>query len=182
MRPSVLIATLLALTAGAARAQTQAAGLWEHTLQVQSASGEIERAQAQLQQQLATMPPEQRKQLEGLMASRGVQLNPQGTTLKVCIGKEQAARPAQPPLSGDCRQTDLQRSGNTLRYKFACSTPQQVVGESQIAWSGDKSYAGTSQVTSQVDGKPQRMTMTMTGRWLGTDCGAVQPIPATPGS
>ena len=181
MRLPLLIAILLSLAGAAVQAQTQAAGLWEHTMTVQSSSGEIEAARTQLQQQLAAMPPDKRRQIEEMMASRGVKLNAQGTTLKVCIGKEQAARPAQPPMSGDCRQSDVQRSANSMRYKFACTTPQKVEGEGEVTWSGDKSYAGTSTVTSQVNGKPQQMRMTMNGRWLGADCGDVKPLAAPSG-
>jgi uncharacterized membrane protein YkoI len=180
MFKTVTALAALACAALAAQAQTPAPGLWEHSFSMKSANGEMERAQAQLQQQLAAMPPAQRKQIEDMMASRGVHMNAQGVTTQVCLTKEQAAKPVEPRLAGDCKQTSLERSAGTMSYKFTCTSPRQASGEGKISYASDKAYSGTGSVTTQIDGKPQQMNMAMSGKWLGTECGDVKPIGAMP--
>ncbi|HZT56342.1 MAG TPA: DUF3617 domain-containing protein [Burkholderiaceae bacterium] len=174
-----LPAILLALTAIGAHAQTQAPGLWEHSFTMKSPGGEMERAQAEMHKQLAAMPPAERKKIEDMMASRGVKTGAQGTTAKFCLTKEQAAKPAEPHMSGDCAQSDVKRSGNTVSYKFACTKPHPVSGEGQVSYLGDKAYTGRSSLTTQAKGVPQQMTMEMSGKWLAADCGDVKPLGAS---
>ena len=178
-KPALVAATMM-LSAVCAHAQTQAPGLWEHTFKLTSQGGEMEKAQAQMQAQLAAMPPEQRKKIDEMMKKRGVTMGAQGTTAKFCLTKEQAAKAAEPHMTGDCKQTDIKRSGNTMGYKFACTAPQQVSGEGQITYLSDKAYSGKSSMTTQVKGQPHQMGMDMSGKWLGADCGDVKPVGALP--
>jgi Protein of unknown function (DUF3617) len=170
-----LIGAALALAVLSAQAQTQAPGLWEHTVNMKSSGGEMERAQAEMQKQLAAMSPEQRKQMEQMMAGRGMAMGPQGTTMKVCVSKEQAARPAEPRMDGDCTQKDVQRSGNSVRFKFECTKPRPTSGEGEWTFSSDKAYTGRMLMMSEAKGRPQEMKMDMAGKWLGADCGDIKP-------
>ncbi len=47
-----------------ASAQNLKPGLWEVTNKMQSGSGELEKGMAQMQREMAGMPPEQRKMME----------------------------------------------------------------------------------------------------------------------
>lgn len=172
----VLPAAVLAFIVLAAHAQTQAPGLWEHTMKMKSAGGEMEKAQAEMHKQMAAMPPEQRKQMEQAMGGRGMAMGAQGTSVKVCLTKEQAARAAEPRMQGDCTRQDVQRSGNTMKFKFACTKPQPSSGEGEMTFPSDKAYTGKTSVTTQVKGQPQQMNMEMSGKWLGADCGEVKPM------
>jgi hypothetical protein len=170
-------AATLSLVSLAANAQTQAAGLWEHSFTMKTSDGQMEKAMAEMQKQMAAMPPEQRKQMEAAMASHGVKLGPSGTTSRVCISKEQAEMPPETRMSqGECTQKDVQRSGRTMKFKFECAKPPSSV-EGEVTYASDKAYTGHSTVTSQVAGKPQQMTMEMQGKWLSTDCGELKPRP-----
>jgi len=180
MSKPLLLTAAMMLGAACAQAQTQAPGLWEHGFTMKSQGGEMARAQAEMQKQMATMPPAQRQQIEAMMASRGVKIGAQGTTVKFCLTKEQAARPAEPHLTGDCTQSDVKRSGDTMSYRFACTKPQAVSGEGQVRYLSDKAYSGTSTMTTQVQGQPQQMTMEMSGKWLAADCGDLKPLGALP--
>jgi len=168
----------LALAAATASAQTQAPGLWEHSFTMKSDDGKMEKAMAEMQKQLASMPPEQRKQMEAAMASRGVKMSPGGggaTTVKVCITKEEAAKPPEARMNaGNCTQKDMQRSGNTMKFKYECAQPPST-GEGEMTFISDKAYTGKTLVTSQREGKSQQMTMEMQGKWLASDCGDVKP-------
>jgi uncharacterized membrane protein YkoI len=180
MKPKLALSAaalaLSALTAVHADAQTQAPGLWEHTFAMKSQDGQMDEAMAQMHKQMEAMPPEQRKKIEEMMASRGVKMGAQGTAAKFCLSKEQAAKGAEPRLSGDCSRQDLTRSGNTMRYSFECSKPQPMKGEGEMTFVSDKAYTGKSTVTSQVNGQPRQMSMEMSGKWLSADCGDIKPM------
>ena len=126
-----LFAAALALGSVHALAQTQVPGLWEHTFSMKSQGGEMEAAMAEMQKQMAAMPPDQRKQMEQMMASRGVTMGAQGTSVKVCVTKEDVARKIEPNFREGCTQEVVQRSGNTMKYKFQCTQPRPSSGEAR---------------------------------------------------
>jgi Protein of unknown function (DUF3617) len=178
LRPA-LFAAAFTLASFCAHAQTQVPGLWEHTFSMKSTGGETEKALAEMQKQMASMPPEQRKQVEQMMASRGVGMGVGGATVvKVCVTKDDAARKAEPQFQEGCTQQVVQRTANTMKVKFQCTQPRPMTGEGEMTFISDKAYTGKSTVTSEANGKPQQMSMEMAGKWLGADCGDVKPRPA----
>jgi hypothetical protein len=104
-------------------------GLWEHSVTTQNEK--INEAMAKAQQQMASMPPEKRKQMEAMMAQHGVAMGAPGQAMavKVCITPEQAARDEMPAREGKCKQTRTERSGNTLRFAFTCEDGSSGEGE-----------------------------------------------------
>ena len=172
----VLCVAALALTVLGVGAQTQAPGLWEHTMNMKSKGGEMEQAMAEMQKQMAAMSPDQRKQMEQMVSGRGVSMGSKGTTVKVCISKEQAARPAEPKLADGCTQQVDRRSGNTIKFKFECSKPEPSSGDGEVTFQSNKAYTGKSMVTTQAKGHAgQQMSMEMSGKWLSADCGDIKP-------
>jgi hypothetical protein len=176
--PMALIA-LAAIAAHPAAAQPGKLqpGLWEQAMTMKSASGQMESQMAQMQQQLASMPPEQRKMMEDMMAKQGVAMSGGGrnTTIKMCISPEQAERGDVPQHEGDCKQEVVERNGSTLRFRFACKGNPPTTGEGEYTMASPTSYSGRTTVLTQVQGKPEKMEMTHTGRWIGADCGAIKP-------
>ena len=65
--------------AATASAQQIKPGLWENTSQMGGAMGA---PMAQMQQQMASMPPAQRKQMEAMLAQQGIRMDAQGVTSK----------------------------------------------------------------------------------------------------
>jgi hypothetical protein len=177
-------ALAIALVCGAAcaQAQTQAPGLWEHSITMNSPGGEAELAIAAAQQKLAALPPEQRQQIEQMMARNGVRISPGGTTtVRVCITKEAAARGTAVQLPGDCQQSGVVRKGNTMSFKFACTKPQPSSGEGEVSFISDKHYTGHSTINAQVAGRSQQLNVDLSGQWLAADCGDVKPKTAPTG-
>jgi Protein of unknown function (DUF3617) len=171
----ISFAAALALVALGAHAQTQAPGLWEHSFTMKSDDAKMEKAMAEMQKQMAAMPPDQRKQMEAAMASRGVKMGAGGSSVKVCITKEEAAKPPEARMnSGNCTQKDMQRSGNTMKFKYECTQPPSS-GEGEMTFISDKAYSGKTVMNSKDPAKPQQMTMEMQGKWLASDCGDVKP-------
>lgn len=173
MRAALL---LLLLAAGTAQAQKLAPGLWEHAVTMKSEGGQAEAAMAQMQQQLAAMPPEQRKQFEAMMASRGMAAGGKPNAVRVCVSPAMAAREEMPQgEEGRCKRESLQRSGSTVRFKFVCEGDPPTRGEGEFTFAGSKAYSGKTVVDRVVKGKPERMEMQIEGRFVAADCGDVKP-------
>jgi hypothetical protein len=174
---TALSATLL-LGSGAALAQTTRPGLWD----IQHKMGgdpEMDRAMAEMQKQLAAMPPAQRKQMEAMMGQQGVSMAPGaqgGMALKICITPEMAARQEMPSQTeGDCTTTIHSRSASALKMSYVCKNPPSS-GEGTYTFSGDTAYTMKMVTKTTRNGKPASMTMEGQGKWLSADCGTVKPI------
>src|ERR1044072_8493259 len=117
---SALLARAAVLLAANPSAQPMKPGLWELKHQMKSSDGETERAMAQAQQQMANMPPEQRKMMQEMMAKQGGKGGggPGGMTVQTCVTKEMADRNEVPAQQGDCKTTKQQRSGSTTTVAF----------------------------------------------------------------
>ena len=178
MKPHHLLAAALAAFASTAGAQTLKPGLWEVTHKTQSASGQMDAQMAQMQKQMSAMPPAQRKQMEEMMARNGTQMPAAspggGMSMKMCMTKEMAERSDIPAQQGDCRTTQQSRTGNTMKMAFTCTNPPSS-GEGQYTFTSSEAYSMKMAVSTTVQGKPQKMNMEGSGKWLGADCGNVKP-------
>jgi hypothetical protein len=176
-RLAVLAVLAAACAAVPATAQTLKPGLWEIQQKV-GGNPQMDQAMAEMQKQLAAMPPEQRKQMEAMMAGRGVQVAPGAggaMAVKVCMTREMVERNEVPATQGDCKTTQQSRSGSTLTMAFTCSKPPSK-GEAQITMVGSDAFTSKTTVTSTEAGKaPATTTIEGTGKWQGADCGSVQP-------
>ena len=155
-------------------------GLWEISNKM-GGSGEMgakmAAAQEQMQKAMAGMSPEQRKQMEKMMAQQGVNMasggKGGGMSSRICVTKDMAARNEAPPAQSDCKQEQLQRSGNTTKFRFTCGNPPST-GEGEIVVHSPEAYTMKMNVTQK--GKSERMTMEAQGKWLGNDCGSIKPL------
>ena len=172
---------LMALLSSVAHAQSTKPGLWEINQKV-GGNPEMDKAMAEMQQQLASMPPAQRKQMEQMMAAQGVKLGQGGgMSVQVCVTPEMAAQQEVPvQKEGDCTTKVQSRSGNTMKVAFSCKNPPSS-GEGTYVFRGDTGYDMKMLVKTSEGGKPVTTTMEGTGRWLGADCGKVKPITLPPG-
>jgi hypothetical protein len=166
------LTTSLALAGGAAMAEDSIKpGLWEITSQN---SGAASAAMAQMQAQLAAMPPAQRAQIEAMMAKHGMSAsgsNGGGMAIKACITPEMAQKGVVPvQQNGKCTTTSS-RSGKTVDMSYTCATQPPSSGQGQITFDSDTSY--TMKMHAVQNGMP--VDMNMAGRWLGADCGSIKP-------
>lgn len=174
LRYAVLAAAAFATGASA---QNLKPGLWEVTNKM-GGSGDMGAAMAQMQKEMANMTPEQRKQMQAMMAKHGVQMAPGkggGMTSRMCMSREMAERNEIPAQHGDCRMTNQQKSGNTVKFAMKCTNPP-ASGEGQVTISSPEAYTMKMNMKTTVDGKPHAMTMDAAGKWVGADCGSLKPI------
>jgi hypothetical protein len=176
---SMFAAAALAALALPAAAQSLKPGLWEVTNKM-GGSPQMDQAMAEMQKQLAAMPPEQRKQMEAMMAKQGMQMAKPaaggGMALKICMTKEMVER-NDVPMQGDCKVTSQQRSGSTTKIAYTCSNPPSS-GEGTFTHIGPEAYSSKMTVKTAVQGKTETMTMEGSGKWLAADCGAIKPMQA----
>lgn len=180
-RTTITTATLLlgsTFVAATAQAQSIKPGLWEMTQKV-GGSAQMDQAMAQMQQQMASMSPAQRKQMEDMLAKQGMAMPTQGAgggmAMKVCITPEMAAKQDMPMQGeGDCTSTVTSRSASALKMNFVCKKPPSS-GEGTYTFSGDSAYTVKMVMNTTHQGKPQTVTMDGQGKWLSASCGTVKP-------
>ncbi len=186
MRPShslrLLPLTLCLLgAASAAHAQKLTPGLWENTITLKSGDGRMDAAMVRMQEELAKMPPEQRKQMEAMMANRGVAMGGTGgaggtpNAIRICMSKEQAERNDVPQGNDSrCKRDTLERSGSRLKFKVTCTEPPGT-GEGTFNFTSDKAYSGNMVMNVTREGQAMRMEIQQEGKWLSADCGTLKP-------
>lgn len=178
MKLHIGVTCLLALAAATAHAQNIKPGLWEISNQMQG-SGQMGDAMAKAQKQMESMPPEQRKMMQDMLAKQGVQMGAPGAgggmTVKVCMTQEMVDRNEVGRQQPGCTHTYGQRSGNTMKFSWVCTQPPSS-GEGQVTFTSAEAYSMKMTSTSTVHGKPEKMDMQTSGRWLGGDCGGIKPL------
>ena len=169
---------VLAQVASAAHAQNLQPGLWEISSTMQSGSGGMEKAMAELQKQMAAMSPEQRKMMQDTMAKQGMVMGgsgPGSMDIKVCMTKEMVERNEVASMEGDCKSSNSARSGNSMKVTFVCTKPASS-GEGQVTFTSAQAYSARMTVNTSRNGKNETITMDGQGKWLSAECGAVKPI------
>ena len=182
----VLAASTAILPAGA---QTMKPGLWETTSKVESSNGEMATAMAQMQKQLAAMPPEQRKAMAEMMARHGggmqmPTMNADGSMVtKVCMTKEMIAKNQllTQQHNASCTHKNSPVVGGVMTMTFSCTNPPGS-GEARFVFTGDTGYSMTMNSKGLVNGKNESVSIDSSGKWLGADCGNVKPfaVPSAP--
>ena len=174
---NLLAALVLGASALGAQSQVSKAGLWEVTSKL-GGIAEMDNAMTQMQQQMASMPPEQRKQVQAMMAKQGVSMSstPGAMSSKMCLTKDMVERSQMPvQTQGDCTSTTSNKTSTGMTFKFTCASPPSS-GEGQYTFMGDSAYSMKMKMNSPQQGKPVIMTMDSSGKWLGADCGSTKPI------
>lgn len=149
-------------------------GLWELNVTLKSQSGQVEAALKQAQEYIASLPPDQRKAVEEMMAAQGVRLGDKASTLQACISKEDADRGLVPQQAGECSQQVMEQGSSSMRVKFSCSTQPPASGEAKVSFQGRRAFTSQALVDTTVSGQAQRINVDQKGRWLAADCGTVK--------
>ena len=175
-----LAAASVFATAAAAQATKLRPGLWEHSGTMKSQSGQMEAAMAEMQKSLASMPPEQRKQMEQMMAQQGVGMTPGGGhVVRICMTQQDVDMDQLPAQEG-CTQKVDRVGANTVKVAFQCKGGKgqpPSSGEGTVTIESPTAYSGKHRFkTTQENGRPEQIDMVQKGRWLGADCGQVKPF------
>lgn len=174
-------------------------GLWESKMRYtgdgaeqmqQMQSGQMEAAMEEMKKQFAAMPPEQRKQMEALMAQSGmeitdegmnfkndqVSMTKEGITTKQCVTQAQIDSGEMGFEEGDeCTHSLTQVSKNRFKSLQECGGENPSRSEAEITFSSPKRYSGTGVMTQTINGQTHNISVAVEGSWLGSDCGSIQP-------
>lgn len=181
-RLALIFLTVISLPA---LSQSMRPGLWEVDSKISSKNPQMAAQMAQLRKQLASMPPEQRKMMEQMLAKQGGASMPtmtdDGMRVKICMSKEMVAQNQVPvQQTGNCKQQQTPMGSNAIKISFVCTNPASS-GEGTVQFEGETGYTMNMNLTAAPQGKPETTTVQADGRWLGADCGAVKPqAPAAP--
>jgi hypothetical protein len=177
--PALFAACAAALIVLPAGAQSLKPGLWE--IQHKMNNPQMNQQMAEMQKQMAAMSPQERKQMEAMMAQSGMRMAPGGPAggmaIQMCMTKEMAER-NETPMEDGCRMTRQERSGKTMKMAFTCTKPPSS-GEGEVTFTSPEAYTSKMMVKTVEQGKPQTTTMESSGKWLKADCGNIRP-PAQP--
>lgn len=159
-------------------AYTMKPGLWESSFTIKSESGKIEDGMNKMQAEMAKMPDEQRKMIEGIMSNKNVSVGAgKPTSVKICISKEQADDLEIPQKeTGSCTHKVVKRTAYSTKIKFSCTGEPVTNGESEFTLISPTTYTGKTIVNNFSQGKTERMDMNQKGKWLSVDCGNIKPI------
>lgn len=198
MKTALLLSVFMALPALANSVKLDMVpGLWENNMRYsgegaaqmqQMQAAQMEAAMADMKQHLASMPPEQRKQMEAMMAQAGmslsdegiafdqqqVNINSDGMSSKSCITQAQINSGDLGMDDGEgCTSTLTQINGNRFKSVQVCTGENASRSEGDIVFNSPKRYTGTGVLTQTIDGQSHRVTVAFEGRWLGGDCGDI---------
>lgn len=177
---TAMAAATLALASTAALTQSPPRlkpGLWEHSFEIGGQGGQMAAAMKEAQAAMASMPPEQRKMMEQMMAQQGVSFDASGQKIRICMTPEDVARDEIPAAQEGCTQ-NATRSGNTWTVTFQCPARNgqpATSGRGTVTQQSSTAYSGDFTTTTQVNKKPEQVTMKTQGRWISADCGNVKP-------
>ena len=180
LRLSFALLCAAGLTAGVSAQTKLRPGLWEIQATMKTGSGKMEAAMAQMRQQLATMPPAQRQQMEQMLAQQGMSLPAADGSqkIKVCMRQEDVDLERLPSQEG-CTQKIKRTSTNTLHMTFQCRGDRgqgPSTGEGTVTLNSPTAYTGEYRMQIKDKGNPEAMDMRQQGRWLGADCGGIKPM------
>jgi hypothetical protein len=146
-------------------------GLWEYATSIKTQSGEMEKAMAQMEHQLSSLPPEQRKMMEQNMASYGVAKTAKPNTYRVCITPENAARSYLPPSQGEqCSYKILKQTPKFLHFTYHCKGSHSSSGEGEYTFIGNTAYKGKLTSKTTAEGRTETVQMNISGKWISNDC------------
>lgn len=163
---TVMIAGLTAvLAAQGAPKMNVKMGLWEMT-STMSMSGDMPGVD------MSKMTPEQQAQMKAAMS----QMANKPETTKSCLTKEKFENGQMMSERQNCKQTLVANTASAYDVKVECAEKDGTTTNGRFHFEAPTSDTvhGTIETTSVSRGRTMNMKGTITGKWLGADCGAVK--------
>lgn len=158
-----------------ALAQVVQPGLWEVSPTKMEVGNQAMPGMQAMLEQLNSLPPEQRRMMEEMLAKQGVALGGQG--IRMCLTPEQVKADNIPLHSeqGGCTNQITERSAKRWRFSFTCPDGS---GVGETLFHSDREFVTRLQGQYQRPGQAaEQGNMEYVSRWLGADCAGVPPRP-----
>ena len=148
-------------------------GLWQIDSKMASPDVATDSAMSMVLQQLGNLPPDQRKQLEAMAASRGMAMPTVGADgavrVTACVTPDMAARQQIPTgQPGDCKSNNVAVPGG-MNISFTCANPKSS-GTGKVSFQGDQAFTMQLNASTSARGTPEQVNVASTGKWLGATC------------
>lgn len=143
-------------------------GLWEDTVSTQTSG-----MPSIPEDVLAKMPPERRAQIEAMMKN-GMAAH----TVKSCVTPDMLRKATfYEDRSNACTRTVKASSASSVDFHMECNMGHgKTVADGHFAASDAENFKGeVTGVTTTQDGRTIPSKTTITGHWLSSDCGNLQP-------
>jgi len=170
---------IVCMPVAALSAQAQAAppikpGLWElrmeHDVNGQKAPD--------MSDALKNLSPEARQQVEAAMKKRGVGMGTEGIN-KVCYSKETIEQNRWAEQRSSCKTTFSSRTAASWKWHSSC--PQYgSESDGEATFSSPENYVIKTSSVSKMGDASRTSHMTITGKWLSSDCGDLKPLQDKP--
>ena len=173
---------LITLSSGAfAESASLKAGLWEikpisHVVDGRDMTAQMAAAQVKMQQAMASMTPEQRKQMEAMMKGTGANSASAGSLARICISPAMSAK--NTPMvdhEGRCAPAKVTRNGNKSTFEFNCTANgRTMVGSGESTTNGDRISTSVNMTTTDSKGH-HTMQSESEMTYLGSNCQGIKP-------
>jgi hypothetical protein len=118
------------------------------------------------------MTPEQKAQMAAAMKSM---MGAHTTTQKTCVTREKFDRSSfMMENQANCKQAVTTNTKSTLDAKVVCTGDRPVTMQMHVDALSSTAFKGTVKSANTEQGKTMTVDGTMTGKWLGADCGDVK--------
>jgi hypothetical protein len=133
---------------------------------------------AKMKEQIAKLPPDQRKSMEASMeAMKNLSVNKDGNAaMNVCITKEMIDGQQFLNPDGRCSYVKGAITGGTQKFNFTCTDPASS-GEGTVSFQSNTNYTGLLKIKSVQNGRTEELVIESTGKFLEANCGSVKPLP-----
>jgi len=123
----------------------------------------------------AGLSPAQKAQMEAMMAAVVAGMS-KPHTYKQCITKADLEKGFDPSGEDhpDCQVTVTANTGTVMEAKVVCSGAQEPSGTFHFEAASPVAINGVIHMTMAMGGSPVEVQQTLTGQWLGAQCGNVQ--------
>ena len=155
-------------------------GLWESTTTTEMQGMAIPAMPSIPKETLDKMPPAQRAKIEEMMKARGSAGAPNTMTSKACQTKESLAQGYNMPSDKaiDCKRDVITSTSTKLQMHLVC-TPAgggPTMNTDATFERLDAEHVKGNMVTKMdMQGKPVTSKITISSKWISSDCGSVKP-------
>lgn len=152
-------------------------GLWEVRIKDLMDPRDAEQMLKESRDSLATLAPDQRRQVEAYLATVAVDADGIVSRGLYCVTQQMLEQDDYPRSMLSCPSRLQSRRANLSTFTFACGSWS---GEELVALNGPESYSTSSRSTNSAPGEGYSTLGVASGRWLRAECGDVAPHPRPP--
>jgi hypothetical protein len=145
-------------------------GLWEFSSDDVVVDGMQMPGVAEMLQQMKSLPADQKKMMEDMLAAQGVELGASG--VRMCLSEAQV-KSRELPFQDDpeCTQEITEQTDSVWKFSFDCPDAK---GQGQTRLISERELISTIESDYRVGNQQGSSRMQSRGKWLSEDCGTLK--------